>query len=187
MTNRFWIGMILTLAIIGGIGYGFYSKMDSGVKDANAGIVTEQKAEKKNEKKYPQAPDFALQDLEGKMVQLSDFKGNVVIIDFWATWCGPCRRGIPDFVALQNEFGKDKLTILGVSVDQGDLSVVPKFAEAYNINYPILYHNEDIIRKYGPINAIPTAFIVDKDGFVRDYIQGLRPKTYFKRQIENLL
>jgi thiol-disulfide isomerase/thioredoxin len=187
MSNKYWITLVFVVVIIGGLGYGYFSKLDAEENNTKTAKTIEQKEKKKNEKKYPLAPDFALQDLDGKTVQLSDFKGNVIIIDFWATWCGPCRRGIPDFVELQNEYGEDNLTILGVNVDQGDLSIVPKFAESYKINYPVLYSNMDIIRKYGPINSIPLAFIVDREGYVRDYIVGLRPKTYFKQRIESLL
>ncbi len=181
MSKKVWFILIIGLVVVAGISYGFLSTTE---------IETEKpvtQTQQKQDQEYPDAPDFALQDLNGNIVKLSDYKGKVVIIDFWATWCGPCRRGIPEFVALQSEYGEDKLAILGVSVDQGDLSVVPKFAKNYEINYPVLYTNEDIQRKYGPIRSIPTAFIVDRTGKVRDLAIGLRPKSYFKNQIDSLL
>ncbi|MCK5032270.1 MAG: redoxin domain-containing protein [Calditrichia bacterium] len=181
MSKKVWFILIIGLVVVAGISYGFLSTTE---------IETEKpvtQTQQKQDQEYPDAPDFALQDLNGNIVKLSDYKGKVVIIDFWATWCGPCRRGIPEFVALQSEYGEDKLAILGVSVDQGDLSVVPKFAKNYEINYPVLYANEDIQRKYGPIRSIPTAFIVDRSGKVRDLAIGLRPKSYFKNQIDSLL
>lgn len=181
MSKKVWFILIIGLVVVAGISYGFLSTTE---------IETEKpvtQTQQKQDQEYPDAPDFALQDLNGNIVKLSDYKGKVVIIDFWATWCGPCRRGIPEFVALQAEYGEDKLAILGVSVDQGDLSVVPKFAKNYEINYPVLYANEDIQRKYGPIRSIPTAFIVDRSGKVRDLAIGLRPKSYFKNQIDSLL
>jgi cytochrome c biogenesis protein CcmG/thiol:disulfide interchange protein DsbE len=169
--------------IIAAVGYGYYFQTDyNQAQDKD-------KAQKKveNQKKYPKAPDFSLKDLEGNIVKLSDYEGKVVIIDFWATWCGPCRRGIPDFVELQEEFGEEKLQILGVNLDRGDLSVVPDFAEEYKMNYPVLYADRDVQMKYGPIRSIPTMFIVDKQGYVRDMQVGLLPKSYFVKTIESLL
>ncbi len=175
-----WIVVIVIIAI-GGISYGCSSDAKESENSATA------KDDQKQKKAFPAAPDFALKDLEGSTIKLSDYQGKVVILDFWATWCGPCRRGIPEFIELQSEFGEDDLVILGISVDRGDLSVVPKFAKQFGINYPVLYANEDIQRKYGPIRSIPTAFIVDKEGKVRDMTVGLRPKSYFKKVIDSLL
>jgi len=181
MSKKVWFILIIGLVVVAIISYGFLSATETVLEK------TEIKTQQKPQQEYPDAPDFALQDLNGNIVKLSDYIGKVVIIDFWATWCGPCRRGIPEFVALQSEYGKDKLAILGISVDQGDLSVVPKFAKNYEINYPVLYANADVQRKYGPIRSIPTAFIVDRTGKVRDLVIGLRPKSYFKNQIDSLL
>jgi len=127
-----WIVVIAIIAI-GGISYSCMS--DSNESENSAKLENDQ--EQKRE--YPAAPDFALKDLEGSTVKLSDYSGKVVILDFWATWCGPCRRGIPEFIELQSEFGADNLVILGISVDHGDLSVVPKFAKQFGINYPVLW------------------------------------------------
>lgn len=181
MSKKTLIILLVVIVAIGGISYGFLSNGQEKKE------VTDHKTDKKPEMQYPVAPDFALTDLSGNTVKLSDYKGNVIIIDFWATWCGPCRRGIPEFIELQDEYGEDKLTILGISVDQGDLSVVPAFAEKYGINYPVLFANDDVQYKYGPIRSIPTAYIVDREGKVRDRAVGLRPKSYFKRTIDSLL
>ena len=181
MSKKVWFILVIGLVVVASLGYGFLS----GTKTQPANNVT--KSQPQQQQQYPDAPDFELKDLDGNLVRLSDHKGKVVIIDFWATWCGPCRRGIPEFIELQEEYGEDQLVILGVSVDQGDLSVVPAFAENYGINYPVLYANMDIQRKYGPIRSIPTAFIVDPEGKVRDLAVGLRPKSYFKNQIDSLL
>ena len=143
-------------------------------------------ANDEQQKQYPQAPDFSLKDIKGNAVSLSDHKGKVVIIDFWATWCGPCRMGIPDFVALQSEYDED-LVILGVSVDQGDLSVVPSFAKEYKINYPVLYATMEVVQSYGGISGIPTSFIIDRDGKVRNRVVGYRPKAFFKGEVDKLL
>jgi cytochrome c biogenesis protein CcmG/thiol:disulfide interchange protein DsbE len=181
MSKKVWFILIIGLVVIASLSYGFLSSTET----VPAKSKTE--SQKKQVREYPDAPDFALRDLDGNTVKLSDYKGKVVIIDFWATWCGPCRRGIPEFIELQSEYGEEKLAILGISVDQGDLSVVPKFAKNYGINYPVLYANMDVQQKYGPIRSIPTAFIVDKAGKVRNLAIGLRPKSFFKEQIDSLL
>lgn len=180
MSKKYWFISTIGLIIMASLGYGFLS--GTGTQTAKKEIKTQ-----KQQQTFPDAPDFELKDLDGNLVKLSDHKGKVVIIDFWATWCGPCRRGIPEFIELQSEYGEDQLTILGISVDQGDLSVVPAFAKNYGINYPVLYANVDVQQKYGPIRSIPTAFIVDPAGKVRDLTIGLKPKSYFKKQIDSLL
>jgi cytochrome c biogenesis protein CcmG/thiol:disulfide interchange protein DsbE len=181
MSKKLRFSLVIGLVVVASIGYGFFSTSEENTKRIA------DKSNQQQERKYPIAPDFALKDLDGNTVKLSDHKGKVVILDFWATWCGPCRYGIPAFIELQSEYGEDNLTILGISVDRGDLSVVPKFAKNFGINYPILYANYDVQIKYGPIRSLPTAFIVDKKGNVRDIAVGMRPKSYFKKVINSLL
>lgn len=190
MSNRFWLGLILVILIVGGLGYGYLTTTD--LKTANNNEMNKPSKVQKasavvEEHKAPVAPDFVLKDLNGDMVQLSSFRGKVVILDFWATWCGPCRMEIPNFVELQDEYGDDKLVILGVSVDQGDLSVVPKFAEANKINYPILFHTPQVVGMYGGIQSIPTTFTIDKSGRVRDMAVGFHDKGYFSSLVDQLL
>jgi cytochrome c biogenesis protein CcmG/thiol:disulfide interchange protein DsbE len=181
MFNRIWFGLVIIVVIGASIGFSFFSNED--------GTQTDKKNNKKenSEKKYPLAPDFELSDLDGNTVRLSEYRGKVVIIDFWATWCGPCRIGIPDFVDLQDEYGTEDFAILGISVDEGESPVVAEFARHYKINYPILHDTPEVRAAYGGIRAIPTTFIVDRDGYVRQYIQGYRPKTFFKQAINILL
>ncbi|MCK6613905.1 MAG: TlpA family protein disulfide reductase [Ignavibacteriaceae bacterium] len=135
--------------------------------------------------KGKKAPDFSLKDLNGKVVKLSDFKNKIVIIDFWATWCGPCRKGIPDLVSLQKTYGKD-VVIIGITVDD-DLAEVPPFAQKYGINYPVLYADRKVIKDYGGIDAIPTSFIVDKKGNIVDKHVGLIPKSEYEKKIKELM
>lgn len=133
------------------------------------------------------APDFSLKSVDGKTVKLSDFKGKIVIIDFWATWCPPCRRGIPDLVAIQNEF-KDKVVIVGISLDrEKTIKDVPGFVKDYGINYPIVYGDEKVVTSYGGIQSIPTSFIVDKKGNVADMHVGLVSKETYTNKIKELL
>jgi cytochrome c biogenesis protein CcmG/thiol:disulfide interchange protein DsbE len=137
------------------------------------------------------APDFTLTSTDGKQVKLSDYKGKVVIIDFWATWCPPCRKGIPDLIAIQKEFKKD-VVIIGISVDQDSgpratKSKVVPFIKEYGINYTIVYANDNVLKSYGPINGIPTAFVIDKKGNIADMHEGLAPKAEFVSKIKELL
>ncbi|MCX6150542.1 MAG: redoxin domain-containing protein [Ignavibacteriales bacterium] len=134
------------------------------------------------------APDFELKTCDGKKLKLSDFKGKVILLDFWATWCAPCRRGIPDLVALKNEYKNKGLEIIGVSLDQDNtIANVLPFIKEFKINYPVVYYNMDIIQNYGGIESIPTSFIINKDGkVVKSYI-GLTEKAIYNKEIKKLL
>jgi thiol-disulfide isomerase/thioredoxin len=101
------------------------------------------------------APAWELNDLSGKPVKFSDFRGKVVILDFWATWCVPCRVEIPHFVELQEQYGNKGLAVIGVSLDEQGLEVVKKFVKQFGVNYPIVIGNEKVAEAYGGIYAIP--------------------------------
>lgn len=133
------------------------------------------------------APDFALKDLDGKQVKLSDFKDKVVILDFWATWCPPCRNEIPHFIELQQKYGSKGLTVVGVSVDQGGAKVVKPFAAAWKINYPMLLADDRVGEAYGGIRYLPTTFIIDRGGQIVKRLVGYQSKDVFEREIEPLL
>jgi cytochrome c biogenesis protein CcmG/thiol:disulfide interchange protein DsbE len=134
------------------------------------------------------APDFSLTSVDGKVIKLSNFKGKVVIIDFWATWCPPCRKGIPDLIEIQKKY-PGKVQVIGISVDREGQTKndVPGFVKSYNINYPIVYFNDKVVTDYGGIEAIPTAFVVDKNGNIADKHVGLVPISTYLSKIEELL
>lgn len=132
------------------------------------------------------APDFELISTNGKKIKLSDFKNKIVIIDFWATWCGPCRRGIPDLVSIQNEFKKD-VAVIGISLDRDTKSEVVPFMKKYGINYPIVYGDDAVVKSYGGIEAIPTSFIIDKKGNIVDNHVGLVSKSTYTDLIKSLI
>ena len=133
------------------------------------------------------APDFSLKSVDGKTVKLSDYKGKVVIIDFWATWCPPCRKGIPDLISIQNEF-KDKVVIIGISLDrEKTIKDVPGFVKSYGINYPVVYGDDKVATDYGGIQSIPTAFVIDKNGNIADSHVGLTDKDTYVNKIKELL
>lgn len=133
------------------------------------------------------AANFKLKTLEGKEVKLSDYRGKIVIIDFWATWCPPCRKGIPDLISLQEEFKKE-LVVIGISLDQQNtIKDLKPFIENYKINYPVVLGDEKVVKDYGGISAIPTSFIIDQKGNIVDSHIGLVPKTVYADQIKSLL
>ncbi|GMU95244.1 MULTISPECIES: TlpA disulfide reductase family protein [Ignavibacterium] len=133
------------------------------------------------------AADFKLKTLEGKEIRLSDYRGKIVIIDFWATWCPPCRKGIPDLISLQEEFKKD-LVVIGISLDQQNtIKDLKPFIENYKINYPVVLGDEKVVKDYGGISAIPTSFIIDQKGNIVDSHVGLVPKAVYADQIKSLL
>ncbi len=132
------------------------------------------------------APNFSLVDTKGKKISLSDYKGKVVIVDFWATWCPPCRRSVPDLIAIQKKY-EGKVVIIGISLDIETKGDVPGFIKNFGINYPVVYGTNKVVQEYGGIQAIPTSFIIDQKGdVVRKYI-GLTPKSIYISEIKKLL
>lgn len=141
---------------------------------------------KEVKKDFKKAPDFTLSNTDGKQVKLSEFRGKIVILNFWATWCPPCREEIPGFVKLQKEY-KDDLVILGISLDTGSKNDVIPFMKKFKMNYPVLFGTDEVVRDYGNIQSIPTSFIVDQKGNIVNSFIGFRKESVFKAEIEKLL
>lgn len=126
------------------------------------------------------------------LVNLSDYRGKVVILDFWATWCPPCRKGIPDLIELKNDYKKSEVEIIGISLDsftRGGATkndVVP-FIKDYGINYPIVIGDPEVAQQYGGVNSIPTSFIIDKEGYIVFYKVGLVSNEEYKSEISKVL
>ncbi|MGI8436303.1 MAG: TlpA disulfide reductase family protein [Chthoniobacterales bacterium] len=133
------------------------------------------------------APGWELKNLEGKPVKLSDFKGKVVVLNFWATWCPPCRREIPDLVALQKQYAGKGLVIVGVAMDEGGPATVKPFVEKMGINYPVVMGDQKTAAAYGGIEVIPTTFIIDKTGRIAAVRQGGADRAAFEEEIKPLL
>ena len=131
------------------------------------------------------APAFSLADLNGKQVSLADFRGKVVILDFWATWCPPCKKEIPDFIELQKSYGPHGVQFVGIALD--DLDKVQAFAKQNGINYPVLLGTQEITTKYGGIDGIPTTFVIDKQGKIVNRFEGFRPRSVFEGEIKKLI
>ena len=132
--------------------------------------------------------NFTMKDHQGVDVTLSSFKGKVLIIDFWATWCGPCKVEIPHFVAFQNQYGKEGLQIVGISVDDTADKLAP-YVRDMKMNYPVLQglDRDDVQEAFGPIVGIPVSVLISRDGKVCATHTGLTGKDVFEREIKALL
>ena len=131
--------------------------------------------------------DFTLKDMHGVDVHLSAFKGKVILLNFWATWCGPCRAEIPSLVELQEQY-RDDLVVLGLSVDDTAEKLLPYAAE-FKMNYPVLVGNgrEDVQEAFGPLFGIPVSVIIGRDGIVAKKHSGIATKEQIEREIKTLL
>lgn len=131
--------------------------------------------------------DFSEIDIFGKeKISLSKYKGKVILLNFWATWCPPCRMEIPDFVELYKNYS-NKLIIIGISLDESGVENVKKFYEYFKMNYPVIMGTRDIVIKFGGITAIPTSFIIDKNGEIVKKLIGFRNKDQILEEIKNYL
>lgn len=145
------------------------------------------KAAVKPEKERKPAPDFTLKDSNGATVKLSDYKGKVVLLNFWATWCGPCKIEIPWFIDFEQQYKDRGFAVLGVSMDDdGWESVKPYIAEA-KINYRIVTGNDSVAQLYGGVESLPTSFVIDRDGKIASVHIGLVSKSDYQDEILHLL
>ena len=132
------------------------------------------------------APDFKLDGLDGKPLSLAAAHGKVVLLNFWATWCGPCREEIPDLIELQTKY-KDRLQIIGISVDDDEAGVVKKVVDETGINYPVAMASLEVRMQYGGITALPTSFVLDTEGRVVQKHEGLRDPLLYEIEVRALL
>jgi peroxiredoxin len=133
------------------------------------------------------APEFSLKDANGQTVRLADYRGKVVLLDFWATWCGPCKIEMPWFVELQNQYAAQGLQIVGVAMDDASKEDIGKFAKDMGVNYPILIGKEAVGDEYGGVPALPESFLIGRDGKIVDKILGLRGKAEIEDSIKKAL
>jgi thiol-disulfide isomerase/thioredoxin len=133
------------------------------------------------------APDFTLESLDGKSMKLSDLRGHAVLLNFWATYCGPCKIEMPWFVELQKQYGAQGLQIVGVAMDDASKEDIAKFAKDMGVNYPILIGKESVGDEYGGIPALPETFFIGRDGKLMDKIIGLKGKGEIEEDIKKAL
>jgi len=132
------------------------------------------------------APDFELPDLDGNPVSLSDFDGQVRLVDFWATWCAPCREEVPMFKDFHEEFGPEGFALLAISMDD-DGALVQEFVAEHDIPYPNLLGNAEVEQTFGPIVGYPMAFLLDRDGKIVETFVGAKPRKVLEEKIRKLL
>lgn len=134
------------------------------------------------------APSFSVKTLEGKPLRSADLKQKPMIVDFWATWCGPCRASMPHLSAMQTRYEKQGLTVIGLSVDENGPQGVRKFADKLGVKFTLAMANDDVLDAYGPIRSIPTTFFINRKGdIVRrvvGYIDGETMEDYVKEILE---
>lgn len=146
------------------------------------GVVSEIAAVKKRSDK---APDFAWTDVSGNRITFDEFHGNVTLLNFWATWCGPCRHEIPDLEAIHKDYSDKGVKVIGVSVDRGPsvLDDVAEFAVKFKMSYPVVIDNGDLEQIFGNIRAIPTTFVINKEGKIVERLVGARSKDMFLESV----
>ena len=133
------------------------------------------------------APDFTLDSLDGQSMRLSDLRGKAVLLNFWATWCGPCKIEMPWFIELQKEYGPQGLQIVGVAMDDSSKEDIAKFAKEMGVNYPVLLGKEAVGDAYGGVPALPESFFIGRDGKIVDKIIGLKGRGEIEESIRKAL
>lgn len=141
----------------------------------------------KPESERRKAPDFSLRDADGKLVRLSDYRGKVVLLNFWATWCGPCKLEIPWFIEFERQHKHRGFAVLGVSMDEDGWEAVKPFVERLGVNYRILLGDDMVAQLYGGVDALPTTFLIDRQGRVASVHIGLVSRRSYERDLEELL
>jgi peroxiredoxin len=165
------VGVVLAVLSIG---------CSSGSRTVKAASV------KPNKDRKP-APDFALKDVNGHTVKLSDYRGKVVLLDFWATWCGPCKIEIPWFQEFERQNKDRGFAVIGVAMDDEGWDVVKPFARERGINYRLVIGDDSVAQQFGGVEALPTTFLIDREGRIASVHIGLSGKRDFEDGIQELL
>ncbi len=168
--------VVAAIVIAGMLYFGFHMARRTGGAAGAPGIA-----------KITTAPDFTLDSLDGKSLRLSDLRGKAVLLNFWATWCGPCKIEMPWFVELQNQYGAQGLQVLGVAMDDSSKDDIAKFAKDMGVNYPVLLGKEAVGDLYGGVPALPQTFFISRDGKIVDKIIGLKGRSEIEDAVKKAL
>jgi thiol-disulfide isomerase/thioredoxin len=133
------------------------------------------------------APNFELATLDGQRVKLSDYRGKAVLLNFWATWCGPCKVEMPWFVDLQKKYGNDGLVILGIAMDDSETPKIAQFASEMGVNYPVLLGTDKVSEAYGNVDLLPTSFYIDREGKIVGKGTGLLGRSEIEDNVRKAL
>ena len=128
-------------------------------------------------------PDFSLADSKGTTIKLSNYRGRVVLLDFWATWCGGCKVEIPWYMEFQSKYKDSGLSVIGVSMDEDGWKSVKPFLEERKLNYPVVIGNQDLASRYGGLPALPMTLLIDRDGKIAESHAGMVDKDAFEKKI----
>ncbi len=167
---------VAAVLLVAGLGPGC-SRQENAVEAASVKPASQQRP----------APDFALKDENGATVRLSDYRGKVVLLNFWATWCGPCKIEIPWFVQFESQYKDKGFAVIGISMDEGGWDEVKPYVRRVNVNYRILMGNDEVAMQYGGVEALPTSFLIDRDGRIASTHVGLVSKQDYQADIDALL
>lgn len=132
-------------------------------------------------------PEWSLSRLDGSVLSSEDLRGKVVVVDFWATWCPPCRAEIPGYIEMQRDLADKDLVIVGVSLDEGGTAVVQKFAEKMGINYELVMGDNAVVNAFGGVQVIPTTFLIDREGQVRHRKEGMMSREDYEAIVREVL
>jgi thiol-disulfide isomerase/thioredoxin len=168
----FFVAAIVAAMLFAGIRLARYNRASGPVKGQLIGNL---------------APDFELPALDGKKLKLSDLRGKAVLLNFWATYCGPCKIEMPWFVELQKQYGPEGFQIIGVAMDDASTEDIAKFAKDMGVNYPILIGQESVGQSYGGVGVLPTTFFLDRDGKLIAREFGLQSRSVFVDHIKKAL
>jgi len=164
------VAMVVAIMLVFGLNLAHKSKSNAGVQMKD-GV----------------APDFTLQSLDGKTVRLSDFRGKAVLLNFWATWCSPCKIEMPWFVELQKQYGPEGLQVVGVAMDDASTKEIADFAKEMGVNYPVLIGKESVGDAYGGVQFLPENFYIDRNGKVLDRAFGLKGLGEIEDEIKRIV
>jgi peroxiredoxin len=143
--------------------------------------------ELKSEGQRKPAPNFTLKDADGNPVNLVDYRGKVVLVNFWATWCGPCEMEVPWFVEFEQKYKDQGFAVLGVSMDDDGWKSVRPYVASHKINYRVVIGSEMVSQQFGEIEALPTSFVLDRQGRIASHHEGLVDKRDYQNEIVKLL
>lgn len=138
-------------------------------------------------KERKKAPEFKLKDSDGKVVSLSQYKGKAVLLNFWATWCGPCKVEIPWFIEFETKFKDQGFAVLGVAMDEEGWEVIKPYITDKKVNYRVLAGDDPTAQLYGGVESLPTTFLIDKNGMVAGVHVGLVSKSEYEKDIQALI
>lgn len=167
------VAMVVALMLVFGLNLAHKSR-----SNANAGVQMQAGTA---------APDFTLQSLDGQTVRLSDFRGKAVLLNFWATWCAPCKIEMPWFVELQKQYGPEGLQVVGVAMDDASPKDIAGFAKEMGVNYPVLIGKEAVGDAYGGVQFLPENFYIDRSGKVMDRAFGLKGRGEIEDEIKRIV